>query len=103
MTKSYTFKQIYDLSVNGNINHRKFSFLKFKNFCNEYFEDPKHNSIVIDILLPDGWWYCAIMRMKNNNETIWDYYIPDTREQQKEMYGELEKELESRGKHIYDI
>ena len=63
MTKSEVYKQVYDLSVHGK------------------FNDDKRNSIIGEILLPDGWWYCAITRLKIKNEIIWDYFIPDTKEE----------------------
>lgn len=103
MTKGEVYKQVYDLSVHGNFNHQKWSFLKFKDYCNEKFNDDKRNSIFVEILLPDGWWYCAITRLKIKNEIIWDYFIPDTKEEQDRMYGEIIKELKERGENIYDI
>ena len=35
MTKGEVYKQVYDLSVHGKFNHQKWSFLKFKDYCNE--------------------------------------------------------------------
>mgnify|MGYP000034103481 CR=1 FL=1 len=103
MTKSEVYKQLYDLSVHGRFNHQKWPFLKFKDYCNEKFKDDKRQSIIVEILLPDGWWYCAISHFKIKNEVIWDYHIPDTKEEQERLYGEVINELKARGESIYDL
>lgn len=85
MTKSEVLKQVYDLSVNGNFNHEEhWPFSKFKSYVTEKINSKKSKHVVMEIELPDGWWYLRISQLK---EGIWDYYIPDTREQNDELVG----------------
>ena len=101
MTKSDVLKQVYELSVNGNFNRENgWSFSKFKSYIAEKFSSEKRQSIIMEIELPDGWWYMSISRFKNGH---WDYYIPDTKEENKRLYDEIVSELEKRNQSIYDI
>ena len=73
MTKCEVLKQIYNLSVNGNFNHETgWSYSKFKSFVMEKFNSEKSSSIIIEIELPDGWWYISIQKIGYG---FWDYYI----------------------------
>lgn len=79
MTKGEVLKQVYDLSVHGNFNHEeKWSFSQFKKYVTEKFNNEKRNSIIMEIELPDGWWFFMIEKLQRG---MWDYYIPDTREE----------------------
>ena len=97
------FMHNYNLSVDGNINRKKMSFLEFKNFCNQKFDDPKRSSVFMEILLPDGWWYCFLMRLKVNKKILWDYYIPDNKEEQKRLYTDIVKIFEEHSESVFDI
>ena len=88
MTKGEMLKQIYNLSVGGNFNHEKgWSFYKFKSYVSGKFNSEKQNSILMEIELPDGWWYLSIQKVKDG---LWDYYIPDTREDNDRIVVEQE-------------
>ena len=79
MTKGEVLKQVYDLSVGGNFNHETgWSFLKFKSYVAKKFNSKKRQSIIMEIKLPDGWWALKIMKIRDG---MWDYFIPDTKEQ----------------------
>lgn len=78
MTKNEVLKQLYDLSVNGNFNHKgHYSFSGFKNLVDEKFCNRK-SKCILEVELPDGWWYVIIKKLQNK---MWDYYIPDSREE----------------------
>lgn len=101
MTKGEVLKQVYDLSVGGNFNHETgWSFSKFKSYVAEKFNSEKRQSIIMEIELPDGWWYLSILKIKDG---LWDYYIPDTREENDSIYNEIVKELEGRKENMYNI
>lgn len=82
MTKMEVLRQAYDLSVNGNFNHETgWSYAKFKAYVTEKTSIKK--SLIMDIELPDGWWKMEII---NLSDGLWDYYIPDTREEEKYLF-----------------
>ena len=93
MTKNEVLKQVYDLSVNGNFNHEnKWSFNKFKKYVDEALK--KRSITVMEIELPDSWWFIAIGKTpKNNNGYFWDYYIPETREEDNRLRKEWQEQL----------
>lgn len=106
MTKNEVLQQIYGLSVGGNFNHETgWSFSKFKSYIAEKFSDENRKSIIMEIELPDGWWYMSIVRMKikSNKYNFWDYYIPDTKEHNDELHKLVVEEYDAKGKSIYDI
>lgn len=84
MTKNEVLKQVYDLAVDGNFNHEGgWSFAKFRSYVEELFNNVHPvegfmNTILMEIKLPDGWWFLSIMKLSNG---MWDYYIPDTKEE----------------------
>ena len=101
MTKGEVLKQVYDLSVGGNFNHENgWSFSKFKTYVAEKFNSEKRKSIIMEIELPDGWWYLSILKIKDG---LWDYYIPDTMEENKMIFNEIMNELENCKQNIYDL
>lgn len=84
MTKNEVLKQVYGLAVDGNFNHEGgWSFAKFRSYVEESFNNVHPvegfmNTILMEIKLPDGWWFLSIMKLSNS---MWDYYIPDTKEE----------------------
>lgn len=74
MTKRQLTKQIFDL-CGGNLNG---SHLTQKEFSDELVQN---GTTWFSILLPDGWW---LMQVKHF-EWGWEYYIPDTIEQEKAL------------------
>ena len=83
MTLREMIKQVYYLSVNGNFNHESgWSLSKFKRYLAEKFKDDNRETVIMEIELPDGWWFMEIKRMKINSYhwDCWDYYIPESRE-----------------------
>lgn len=80
MTIKEVVNQIYDLSVGGYFNGEKFT----KERLNKYITNMLRtgNWLVMNIALPDGRWWMEVRRYANNE---YDYYIPDNREQEKNV------------------
>ena len=92
MTKTEVLKQVYGLSVNGNFNGEHLSFTKFKSFVEETLDRKKkktndvYESADMRIKLPDGVWFMSITRFRDG---FWDYYIPETREDERRVFGKV--------------
>lgn len=85
MTKLEVINQLADLSVNNIFNGERFS----KQRLNTYISKMCRNigdSLVMNISLPDGDWYFRINRYSAGG---YDYYIPETREQEMRIVEEL--------------
>ena len=84
MTFTDTINQIYDLTIAGFINGEKFTKTEFKEALKHWLL--AKNSYIIEISLPDGRWLCKISKFANGE---YDYFLPETREQEKRLYAEL--------------
>ena len=87
MTIKQIANQIYSLSK-GNLNHEKFTKSQLYSYLKNVFEfnvaeNPK--TIWMEIQLPDGWWNFKIEYLPNVGKNIYDYTIPENREQEKRM------------------
>ena len=85
MTKAELVSQLMDLSVAGYFNGEKFS----KERLNTYISKMCRNAgdkLYMEISLPDGRWLFKITRYADGD---WDYYIPETREQEAKLTAEL--------------
>lgn len=80
MTLKEVIDQVYDLSVGGYFNGEKFTKTRFTKYINNMFKTG--NRLVMQIALPDGRWFFSINKLNNNG---YDYYIPETREQEKKV------------------
>jgi hypothetical protein len=89
MTIKEVCKQIYDLSVGGYFNGEKFTLERLTNQIKSMFKGQLKggNRLVQQIALPDGWWYFYIVEYEKGQ---FDYYIPDTREQEKKVIAILD-------------
>ena len=72
--------QLYDLSVGGYFNGEKFTKTRLNSYITNMFKTG--NKLVMQIALPDGWWFFKINKFANNE---YDYTIPDTREQEQRI------------------
>lgn len=91
MTKADVMRQVYNLSVNGTFDGEHLSFTKFKSVVEDMLEHTKEKSnlfdcAVIKIKLPDGVWNMSITRFCDGT---WDYFIPETREEERKVYGKV--------------
>ena len=91
MTLHEVVNQVYALSVAGYINREKFTKKRLFDYCKSLLRDGTHNaipnSVALEIALPDGWWFMLVQRWPRGNG--YDYYIPDTREQEKVIKEKL--------------
>lgn len=88
MTKTEVINQVYDLAVDGFFNREKFTKNEFKDAMNRWLTNT--DRIVIEIALPDGWWHMEVYRLPDRTgRNMWDYYIPDTREQEDRILDNL--------------
>ena len=89
MTLTQVASQLYNLSVGGYFNGEKFTKSQFTDAVKHWMRgiNPTH---IIQIALPDGWWFASINRYGNRPDE-YDYTLPDTREGsdrlQKELYS----------------
>ena len=99
MTLHQVAEQLYDLSVDGFFNHEHFTKQQWEEKLKMAFRpeaEPRAlgNRLVQEIALPDRWWLFYVVRYSDAPDGF-DYWIPDTREQEEalaaELYGALKK------------
>ncbi len=86
MTLNETINQIYDLTTDGIINGKKFTRKRFSEILKHFFKDLSFDKLIFEITLPDGNWLVKLYKWDNKE---YDYFLPDTREQEKKLYREL--------------
>ena len=90
MTLREVCTQILDITVDRKINDVKRTVKSFMNYVESMFRVPllgkNHNQLCFGVWLPDGGWYCYIVKLDNGE---WDYYIPETREQEEKNVKSL--------------
>lgn len=77
MTINEVTNQLYDLSVGGYFNGEKFTRIQLHNYLK--WATGISNRWVMQIALPDGWWFMSVSRF-NNGE--YGYFIPEDREKE---------------------
>lgn len=90
-------KQLHSLSVAGYINREKFTLERLTNqlktFCGrEEVDFPVGRKYVLEVAFLDGWWWCYVAKYSDAVDG-YDYWIPDTREQEKAMMKSWCKEM----------
>jgi len=90
MTLTEVTNQLYNLSIDGFFNGEKRTKEWLKGYIQKLTrpELEKH-SIIFDIALPDGWWFVKVERRDDVEKGFYDYYIPDTRTQERTLLDEL--------------
>lgn len=94
MTLHEVTNQLYYLSVGGFFNRQKVT----KRWLHDYLDTllvrsnrnkrtPK--TIVMEIALPDGWFFFSINSFIDGNRMGFDYYIPDSKEKSKQLFDSL--------------
>lgn len=89
MTLRTVTDQLYFLSVGGYFNNEKFTAERLYNQCKSLFRGnlKAGNKLVMQIALPDGWWYFYIIQYAPNQ---YDYFIPATRNIEKRVIALLD-------------
>lgn len=76
----------------GRINGEKFTQTEFTDYLKGMFRTG--TSSIVSIELPDGHWLCEVKLYELHPYSAYDYFIPETREQEKILYNRLTKKEE---------
>ena len=89
MTLKDVAGQIYSLTSGGHVNGENYSKKQLENAIYKWLQDAENNAIpnsyVIQMALPDGLWLTTVDKIPGG----YDYYIPDTRDQEQRLYQAL--------------
>lgn len=88
MTIHEISNQLHALSVNSFFNGEKFTKRELEHYINNCFEKGSlklKNRLVMEINLRDGKWLFTVDRF-SDSVSGFDYYIPDTREQEARIW-----------------
>lgn len=92
MTIREVSKQLFDLSLGHFFNDEKWTRDQLAHYIANMFREPEglklKNRIVMEICLRDGRWLFTIDRFSDEPDGF-DYWIPDTREQEARLWAEL--------------
>ena len=85
MTIREISSQLFSLSVGGFFNREKFTKPRLENqlssFTRKIAGFGVGSKYYMEIALPDGWWYFIVTKYADRADGF-DYYIPETREQE---------------------
>lgn len=84
MTITTIANQIHDMAIAGYINGEKFTKKELSSCLRTWLKTKDQH--IIEVSLPDGRWLCKVYRYAKNE---YDYFLPDTREQERRLYAEL--------------
>lgn len=89
MTIREVATQMHNLS-GGKLNGEQFSKRELEEYISNMFRTglKLDNTLVMEIALPDGNWLCTVDRFAYAADGF-DYYIPDTREQEARIWKRL--------------
>jgi hypothetical protein len=88
MTIHEISNQLHHLSVDGFFNGEKFTKQELEHYIHNCFSKgllKLENRLVMEIRLRDGEWLFTVDRFSNSTDGF-DYYIPDTREQENHIW-----------------
>ncbi len=96
MTLHDVSSQLYALSLDGFFNHERFTMKRLHDTLTAHMREAQFNAIpntfVMEIALPDGWWFFTV----NKYGAEYDYWIPDTREQEKALLDRFEAAISAK-------
>lgn len=96
MTIREVSTQIINLT-SGNLNGEHFSKTRLENQIKAWLRDAEHNTIpysaVFEGSFGDGEWLFTVSRIEFKDEVFYDYWIPDTREQEAELASRIRLKL----------
>ncbi len=92
MTLHDIASQLHNLSVDGFFNGEQFTRTELEHAIRAWMRGCETNKIkntfVLEIALRDGRWLMTITKFANTPDG-YDYYIPDTREQERRLLEQL--------------
>ena len=90
MTIHEVSTQLFNITLGGFVNGEKFTKRELEHVIHVWMEvhDPSHNKVanshLIELCLRDGRWYATIDKFADRPDGF-DYYIPDTREEESRL------------------
>ena len=92
MTLHEITKQLFHLSIDNHFNGEHFTRQEFKHYIINMMRTSEslkiRNTIVMEISLADGSWLFAVNKFADTSDG-YDYFIPDTREQEAQIWRQL--------------
>lgn len=89
MTLNEIAKQLESLTIDNFFNREKMPRHWIGNQLNTHFVRGKSNRpFVVEVALPDGWWFVKVYKVPNV-PNCYDYYIPETREENEALWKSL--------------
>ncbi len=85
MTLREVSRQLFELSVSGYFNRKKLTEKQLRNHIAAQTQGDGQKTVVMEIALPDGWWYFEVEKLPQFGKGYYEYHIPVTREQEKIM------------------
>ena len=89
MTLREISSQLHSLSVDGFFNRQKVTVRWLEDYISTMLIRASGDSLVMEIALPDGWWFFTIYKFTDGGKIGFDYTIPDTREQESRVLSDL--------------
>ena len=86
MTITEIAKQLNELTIAHYINGEKFTYKRLETYIRKMLATS--DSFILEICMGDGRWLTKIRRYGNKADQ-YDYFIPDTREQEEKLKKEL--------------
>lgn len=94
MTINNIINNLYSISIDGKFNGERFTKTGFSNAVKNHWiynnGELISKELYLEISLADGDWLMKIFQYRDSNDG-WDYYIPNTKEEEKKLYDELLK------------
>lgn len=88
MTLHEVSTQLYNLTIDGFVNGEQFTKHQLEAILRKWMQNPEQlkikNRLVIELCLPDGRWFATVDRFADQADG-YDYYIPETREQEQRI------------------
>lgn len=91
MTLREVVDQVYSLSIGGFFNRQKVTKKWLYNYLNTLLRTKEKvpQRVVMEIALPDGWFYFSVNSFIDGGCIGFDYFIPDTKEQSEQLFQSL--------------
>lgn len=90
MTLTDTCREVLNLTTDRKINGERFTIKRLATQVTSHLRTPAKlgNRLAMTIQLPDGEWLMTIIRYADRTDG-WNYYIPETRDEEKRLWKEL--------------
>lgn len=81
-------QQLHSISLAGHFNGEKRTIRWLQTYIQSMFR-AGGDSLIMEIAMPDGRWLVEIHRWTENGHAQYDYFLPETRAQEKHLYEKL--------------